>query len=1618
MNSGRFQKIDELLGQLLELKSSERTAFLDKTCAGDEGLRRELESLLSAHLRSDAFIKTCIAEASAEVFTDKSRDQLIGRKLAHYDVLGSLGSGGMGDVYLARDTKLGRHVALKILPAHFTSDRQRIKRFQQEACAASALNHPNILTVYEIGQQDDLHFIATEYVQGDTLRQRLHNGAMDPSQALQALAQVAAALGAAHAAGIVHRDVKPENIMIRPDGLVKVLDFGVAKLSPGASISAAATNSSTASVHTETGTIVGTVHYMSPEQLRGLEIDWRSDLFSLGVVLYETIAGFRPFTASTPTDVIVSILDREPPPLTGLPGLDRIFQRAVAKNRDERYQAANELHDDLSSLLRELASNADRQLICPTCLQINPAGFEFCGNCGAALKKQCSSCKRQVPITNQFCGLCGAQFASASGPAQTSFAGQKTVEATAASAERRRATVVYSIVSGCSAILEQLDPGESDRIMGLLKQSVTATVERHGGVVDRCSGEELVALFGIPTSYEDDYLRAVRAGLELNSQLRALSSELETKLGQPLRAYTGISSGFVVTRLQEDGRWTASGDALQVASRLAAHADVAQVLVSPETQSLIAPFFRLEPLGPIALNPKGEPVTVFRVEGETGVHTRLEASELSGLTRHVGRERELGLLRSSLESALEGAGQLIVVVGDAGVGKSRLVLEFRRTLEQQSINFMQSRCHAYGARIPYLPFIDLLRDLVVPRREHSAEDVRDAVVSNIKAIDPNLESYVPLYLHLLSIENSEDVLSRDLKGDDLRLAIREALAAIFALQANRGPAVLLLEDWHWADEASKEALKRLAGLIALHQVMIVVTCRPEQSLDWTGVDNHTLIHLAPLTESGSIRIVESIIGTDRLPEGLGTLLYRRTGGNPFFIEEVCRALIDSGRVRLSDDHASLDGSLDDLDLPDTIQAVIRTRLDRLDSESQTILRYASVLGREFNLRVLERLSLQTTLLSRGLELLQKQGLIQQVRVVPDQLYRFKHVLTQEVAYDSLVAHRRKTLHKAAGEAIEELFAERLEEQLELLTYHYSKAEAWSKAIRFGYEAAQKASRLSRFPEALNLLEQAESWVFRLADSEEKRQRETEILLSQERICETLGMRERQQELIDRVISLLHPESDQSLLAEVLVRQGELYTLLGRFEDAESALVCSLEIRRALADSIGERVVLRNMGFLHWQQGRYEDAVADNKTALAIDLKHEDLGGYAKDLTNLASILRSQGKANEALEYVEEALKITERLGRPFSQVYTLTIAAHVRRDLGQSDRAKEHYRLALELQAQHRLPLHQFITGSALASLCWERGEYEEGLTLSEQIVTLTRELNLKRELAQAAGVLGQRLLELEQIERALPYLHEAAGLFSQLDERAEQVTLMTTVAYVYERSGSHDQAAAMWREVRSLRSQLNESRGEMEAIEGLARIARNHSRDDARALQYLEEASKLAIRLEDAAKRGDLLNTMGIIEWSRGDYASALSKYEDALELFLQLGDLVHAGLILNSIGVTLHRLGRPDEALVRLDKALQLHRSTTQRRLEGHALAAIGDILTDTNSFDRAIECYKASIDLRRALNDRKGEGWMLERLARVNIARGETEQARAPLTEALNIARDTGDEQLKQAVEGLLV
>jgi serine/threonine protein kinase/predicted ATPase len=1547
--SGEWARVKAVLAEALACDDGEaRDAYLKGACGSDAALRGEVDRLLAITDRAGTFLETPAARLLSD---SRWEEDLTGCVVASYRLESRLGAGGMGAVYLAHDAKLDRPVAVKFLMPEFAENRDRLRRFHQEARAASSLNHPHIVVVHDFGELDGRPYLVTEYVEGSTLRQRLRQGPFSPVATVETGIQIASALAAAHARGLIHRDIKPENVMLRPDGYVKVLDFGLAKLLT----SDASSEMRASALGTETGALIGTPRYMSPEQARGLILDARSDVWSLGVLLYEMIAGCPPFGGATAADAIADILRNDPPPLTSYvrdvpAALAAVIARSLRKDALER-QA------DASEVLSELRHTA----LTLTAREADPP----------------ERAERRDDDSD------------------VSSAG-----------ERRRATVLVSIVADYASLVDRLVGSEVDRVVARIRAAAVDTMRRHGGVVNQSIGEEIVSLFGIPAAHEDDDLRAVRAAFELHAHVRDIAEALGEH-GQGLRLQSGLHAAPVAVQRLREGprRYALAGPLVETAARLAAAAEPDAVWLSADCHRLVAPFVHTEPRPPILTRAGSAALAPHCVLGESGLESRLDRG---ALTPYAGRNTELEALTMRLEQSRRGDGHLIVITGEPGSGKSRLLHELRTSLASRGIGVLQGRCRSYGGVTSYLPFVEALQNALGVKASSGRRDVAQ-VVARIRAVDPSLEAFIPLYLHLLSMPSEVFPLPRHLRGEHLQAALLEAVAGVFTSFAQRTPAVLLFEDWHWADEASRDALRHLAQVVASYPLLIAVTTRPETTQVVDAAEHTTRLALGPLEYSASLDIITAVLQVGEVPDQLARRLHERTGGNPFFLEEMCHALREAGAVVRDGTGAAMAEAPEALQLPDSVQAVIRSRLDRLPPDGREVLRVASVVGREFSRRIL-RDTMGDADLTAPIERLKAAGIIQQIRVVPDPLYRFKHVLTQEVAYESLLEHQRQALHQTVGRVIAAARTEAFEEPLEILAHHFSCAKAWEQAVEYGMRAATRATELSQFADALSLLERVRGWMSQLPDDEARREGIADVLLRQERLCETLGMRGRQLQLSAELITLLAPHGASERLAEAYLRQGDVSTLLKRFDAADRALATALRMSRERSALALERNALRSIGLLRWHQGRHDEALRITESALTIDRQRDDALAVAGDLSNLGSILRSMGQHERALATLEEALAMPVVSDDPIKRAYILHTIANVHRTIGNVARAIEYLQIADASARAHMLPIQRSFHLTSLAHIRLQEGRLDESLRLYQDAVELSRRARHADGLAQSLRMLGELLFAIGRERDALGHLQEAAQLFAQIEDRDSEAVMRHQAALVLERSGD-PAALEAWRSVHVLAQAAEDAHAELVAKEGIGRVARQQGRAD-EAVRCFEAALVLAIRHGERTREATLRNTLGVMHWERGDYLGALAQYEFALALVREQRDRVHEGLTLNSIGVTLTRLRRYEEARTALEDALEVNRETGERMLEAHTLAALGEVALASNRLTAARDAFEDSLALRQQLQDRRGEAWMLHHLSGVRVQLGDAAGAADAAAAATAIAADVEDDQLRRA------
>src|SRR5262245_8763834 len=565
-----------------------------------------------------------------------------GKRLGPYRILARIGVGGMGEIYRARDSKLQRDVAVKVLPAQVAKDREYLARFEREALAVAALTHPNILSIFDFGTQGGVSYAVTELLEGETLRAKLTAAPIPQSQAVSYALQIARGIAAAHRRGVVHRDMKPENLFILPDGHLKILDFGLAKRSVASSEGEWGSIPPVSDL-TEPGTVMGTAGYMAPEQVRGYTVDHRADIFAFGTILYELLSGRRAFKKDTPADTMSAILNESPPDLSTsgrriAPALAWIVRRCLQKTPHERYQSAEDVIVALEEASFPPVESAVRTAI-SVAIESRESG-------GAPRPTPTPSSRRGAP-----------------------------------EAERRQVTI---LVCGCGVFdsetyLERLDAEDQARVLRGFQEACHLAADAFEGTVIQCDENGLLLCFGYPVAFEDGARRATHAALAILGEMTSLAERLRSQDGLELDPWVGVHTGSAVAT-GGPGAVSLAGEARNVAVRLKDVAVTGQIVCSATTRRLIRGRFDCASLGEHRIRGQSQPIEIFRVQGVSEARNPIEAAAAAGLTPLTGRDVEIRLLQDRWERAQAGAGQVVLLVGEPGLGKSRLVYTMKEAL--------------------------------------------------------------------------------------------------------------------------------------------------------------------------------------------------------------------------------------------------------------------------------------------------------------------------------------------------------------------------------------------------------------------------------------------------------------------------------------------------------------------------------------------------------------------------------------------------------------------------------------------------------------------------------------------------------------------------------------------------------------------------------------------------------------------------------------------------------------------------------------------------------------------------------------------------------------------------
>jgi class 3 adenylate cyclase/tetratricopeptide (TPR) repeat protein len=694
---------------------------------------------------------------------------------------------------------------------------------------------------------------------------------------------------------------------------------------------------------------------------------------------------------------------------------------------------------------------------CPACGRHNRTDAAFCDSCGASLAHLCQRCGAELRADAKFCDSCGHRLGAEDVRSRTPdhLVQKILIERTKIEGERRTVTVLFADAKGFTPFSETRDAEQVYTFVQRCIERMIAGVHRYEGTVTQFTGDGIVALFGAPIAHEDSSRRAVAAALDIQAALRQYIEEA----GIDTAFRIGLNTGpVVVGRVSDDLEmdYTAVGDTVNLAARMEQMAEPGTVNLTENTYREIADYFDCLDLGRLDVKGKAEPVHVYRAVRERPVRTRIDAAVARGLSPFVGRERDVEVLHGLWKEAVAGRGQIVLISGEPGIGKSRLLLEFHRSLGEDVI-WREAHCVSYGENIPYLPVVELVKNGFGIGEGDDEGTIIQRVDDDIADWTPEGQKTVPYLKFLLQVDPGDAAIEH-MDPMERRAGILDALRALILERARVAPRVVVVEDLHWADDQSEEAFRVCADVVATSPVLMILTFRPGYLHPSADMPHAHRIFLGNLDETARQALANATLEASHLSSNLAAPVTQKAEGNPLFIEEVTKALAA--------------GATDADAVPNSLQDVILARIDRLEAEARGALQLASVIGREFTLRLLNRISDLQTELEGVLGELKSLELIYEKSFFPELAYMFKHALTHDVAYSTLLVERRKVLHRIVAIAIEELYEDRLAEHYETLAHHYVQAEEWRKALEYLEKAGDKASAAFATEEALRFYGQA------------------------------------------------------------------------------------------------------------------------------------------------------------------------------------------------------------------------------------------------------------------------------------------------------------------------------------------------------------------------------------------------------------------------------------------------------------------------------------------------------------------------------------------------------------------
>jgi class 3 adenylate cyclase/tetratricopeptide (TPR) repeat protein len=975
--------------------------------------------------------------------------------------------------------------------------------------------------------------------------------------------------------------------------------------------------------------------------------------------------------------------------------------------------------------------------------------------------------------------------------------------------ERKQVTVLFADLKDSTELIRGLDPEAAQQLLDPAIHIMMDAVHRFEGTINQVLGDGIMALFGAPIAHEDHAVRACYAALAMQAAMRAYTDEVRRTRGLELRMRVGLNSGEVVVRaigndLHMD--YSAVGETTHLAARMEQLATPGSSRLTPTTLRLVEGLVQVSALGPVPVKGLEEPVAVFELVGVTAVRQRLQAAAARGLTPFVGRQPELEVLQQAMARAWTGHGQVVALVGEAGVGKSRLVHEVIHSHRTQGWRVLESTSVSYGKATPYFPVIDLLKRYCHMDDGDDARTIRAKVLGYILTLDETLQDTLPTLLALLDAV-PDDSPFRHLDPPQRRQRTLDGLKRVLLRESQVQPLLLVFEDLHWIDSETQALLDTLVESLPTARLLLLVDYRPEYQHGWSSKTYYVQRRLDPLSPASADELLQVLLGDDPSLTPLKRLLIARTEGNPFFLEESVRTLVETGPLEGPPGAYRLVFPLQEMPVPATVQAILAARIDRLPPEEKRLLQTAAVIGIDMPFTLLQAIvDLPEAALHRGLAHLQAAEFLYETRLFPEPEYTFKHGLTHEVAYGSLLLERRRGLHARLVEAIEALAPERVAEQVERLAHHALRGEVWDKAVTCWQQAGARAYDRAAFREAVAAFEQALAALAHLPESGDTRVLAIELRLALGGTLHALGEHRRRLALLGEAEALARALDDRAWLGRVLAGRSNVLRLTGDLDGAIEAGQQACQLAAVFGESVLKEEASHRLGQASYRLGalgqaaellRWNVEAADRESsAPGANLRIQSRAWLARTLGDLGAFAEGRRQG-------EEALRLATMAGRWEAPIVahcwlgTLYLAQgdleHVIRVFDQG--------LALCRASGDRNMLRAIAAGLGSASAL--QGRVAEGRALLEEAIGEGIHVGVPQSHAYAQCSEVCRLVG--RGEEAWQYARQALALARQQKARGDEARALHQFGVVYAHADPPDvtQAEAHYQQALALAAEL-----------------------------------------------------------------------------------------------------------------------------------------------------------------------------------------------------------------------